>query len=101
MLTSRDWAVLRAALMFFDEEMSPHGAEAYRPYLPKRLRPELASAEVADLRHRLSAARVRFLCCDSTATQAVSTRLFRQLSQAEAIATAAGGQVATILVFLD
>lgn len=101
MLTSRDLAVLRAALMFFDEEMSPHGAGAYRPYLPKRLRPDLRAQEVAELRNRLRTARVRYLCCDSTAAQAVTTRLFSQVTKAEALATAAGGRVVAVLVLPD
>jgi len=101
LLTSRDLAVLRAALMFFDEELSTHDGGAYRPYFPKGLRPDLRAEEVAGLRSRLKAARVRYLCCNAAGTQAVSRRLLTRLSSAEAMATATGGRVVTVLVLPD
>ena len=35
MLTRRQWAVIRAALQYFAEELGPHEAAAFRP-LPRR-----------------------------------------------------------------
>jgi len=100
LFTSRDLVVLRAALMFFDEELSTHGGGAYRPYFPKGPRPDLRAEEVAGLRSRLKAARVRYLCCNAAGTQVVSKRLLPQLSSAKAMATAAGGRVVTVLVLV-
>lgn len=65
MLTTRHLAIIRAALLFFDEEMSPHGLEVASPYFEEPLEEELAIDEVRQLWELLATVELRYACCDT------------------------------------
>jgi len=64
LLTKRHLAIIRAALKFFDEEMSPHGPDVARPYFEEPLERGLEAEEVGLLRELLQTVELRYLCCD-------------------------------------
>jgi hypothetical protein len=64
LLTKRHLAVLRAALQYFDEELSPHGMEAMKDYFDRPLDEDLTREEVQQLREFLRGCKLRYACCD-------------------------------------
>jgi hypothetical protein len=99
MLTRMDLAVLRAALKFFDEEMTPHGRETAQPYFDQRLPTGFDLRGVSDLRRRLRSCRQRYLICDANAKRALSADLLARPSRASALGQALGGKIGTVLLF--
>jgi len=75
LLTKRHLAIIRAALLFFDEEMSPHSPDVARPYFEEPLERELAADEVGQLRELLRTVELRYLCCNRTGVTVPSQEL--------------------------
>lgn len=97
MLTERDLILLRAALTYFDEELSPHGANAMSAYFEPPLDDCPATAEIASLRSRLQRCRLQYLCCDAESVFRHELGLCSTLDDAEKLAKRLGGHVATVL----
>lgn len=98
MLTSRDLAVLRAALMFFDEEMSPHGPDVWGSYFDVGQSPQQLGRAAAELRERLATSEVRYVCCNVPRDRLLSPDIFEQADMASRFARGRGGNVATLLI---
>lgn len=68
MLTSHDLAVIQAALMFANDELTPHGIDAWRPYCDRPLQRAPVSDEIRKLREGLSHCELRYGRCRSDGT---------------------------------
>lgn len=99
MLTERNLRLIRAALMFYDEEMSPHGTETMNAYFDPPLEEPPSAAEIAELRSRLQNCRLRYAGCNAEATQLLSTTLDTVVEPVREIAAASRGQIACVLCF--
>lgn len=97
MLTKRHLAIIRAALLFFDEEMSPHGSDVVRPYFEERLERKLEADEVGLLRELLRTVELRYLCCEGTGGAVASQELLT-FEQAQDIQTLFDSRLATVLL---
>lgn len=86
MLTKRHLAVLRAALQFFDEELTPHGSAAVQPYFDEPLSPVLKPQETHQLRDFLRTCELRYVGYDPIASQLVAPELTTTLEEALALA---------------
>lgn len=53
LITQKDLAILKAAMQFWDEEISPHGIEAARPYFESSVPEELNVGDFKSLRTKL------------------------------------------------
>ncbi len=98
MLTKRHLAVLRAALQFFDEEMTPHGAHALRHYFDKPLREALKPEEVRELRDLLRRSELLYACYDPIDSRLIGPELSATAEAALAMATTQNGMVATVVL---
>lgn len=72
MLTRTHLALIRAALQYFDEEMSPHGARVMRHYFDEPLVAEFADGGIRQLRERLQKCKLAYVRCDA-ATMTLAT----------------------------
>lgn len=98
MLTTKHLAVIRAALMFWDEEMSPHDPAVSAPYLDQPIGSgEWIKHEVAFLRDQLASCQLRYVLYSPDGKSLVSSQVFESLDQAQAAASSA--LVATLFVF--
>ena len=97
MLTKRHLAIIRAALLFFDEEMSPHGPDVARPYFEEPLAEELTVDEVGQLRELLRTVELRYVCCDETGATVPSQELLT-FEQAQNIPNLLDSRLATVLL---
>ena len=69
---------IRAALLYWQEEMCPHGEEVRLPYLDAAITASLSAQEVADLRSRFTPAGVRYALYDHKQARLSSTEVFSQ-----------------------
>ena len=76
MLSHDQLATVRAALLFWEEEICPHPTEVGMPYYDEVVSEPLSAQAVADLRSRFHTSNVRYALCDSTCTRLASTQLF-------------------------
>jgi hypothetical protein len=99
-LTRRHLAVIRAALGYFAEELGPHGADAFGPYLDEPLTEGLTTVEIEQLRRIIQQCELRYVCCDRAATGLVGHELFRAVEEARSSALGLDDTavVATVLV---
>jgi len=97
LLTKRHLAIIRAALLFFDEEMSPHGPDVARPYFEEPLEEELAIDEVRQLRQLLQTVELRYVCCDGTGVTVLDQELLK-FEQAQNTLHLFDGRIATVLL---
>jgi len=97
LLTKRHLALIRAALLFFDEEMSPHGSDVARPYFEEPLAEELTVDEVGQLRELLQTVELRYVCCEETEATVPSQELLT-FEQAQSTPHLLDGRVATVLL---
>lgn len=83
MLTTRHLALIRAALQFFDEEISPHGPDGALPYFETPLEDDLTAEEVGQLRELLRTAELKYVRCDQSRTHVLTQELltFEQLQR--------------------
>lgn len=98
MLTERDLAVLEAALMFFDEEMTPHGPAASAPYFGRTMVPPLGRDEVRRLRQRLRFLDLSYLCYEANTGRITSAFLFADAADAKASTRNSSALVGTVLL---
>jgi hypothetical protein len=98
MLTRHHLAVIRAALQYFDEEMSPNGVKAMRPYFAEPPDEELRAEDIKQLREWLAKCKLRFICCNLAATEVVHPRMSISVEEALSIAMSYTGQVATVVL---
>lgn len=97
MLTKQHLAIIRAALQFFDEEMSPHDPDVARPYFEETLEEELTIDEVPQLRELLRTVELRYVCCDRIGTTVTSQELMT-LERALSLENSFHGRLATVLL---
>ena len=97
MLTWRELATLRAALLFWKEEMSPHDEQTMQPYFDGSAVEPLSTSEVEQMRAQLHPAFVRYVHLDVGNQQLVDRQLL--VTPAEALLTwGKTAQVATVLM---
>ena len=63
MLTPTDLAVIRAALLFANEELTPHGMDAWRPYFDEPIEKAPAHERLSRLRDALKYCDLRYGQC--------------------------------------
>lgn len=97
MLTRTDLVLIRAALQFFDEEMSPHGARVMRPYLDEPLTSDIAKDTIRNLRERLKNCQLAYVHCNPTNMTLATTDAILNLNDASPPAGPAMTAIATIL----
>jgi len=98
LLTKRHLALIRAALLFFDEEMSPHGPAVARPYFEVPLDRDLAPEEAEQLRQLLQTCELKYACGDSSGTHLLSPELTASVEKARNVALAHSGRLVTVLL---
>lgn len=97
MLTWRELATLRAALLFWKEEMCPHGEQSMQPYFDGPAVEPLSASEVDQLRAQLDPALVRYAQLDVATLQLVGGPLLT--TPEEALLTwGKAAHVATVLL---
>ena len=94
MLTQRQVATLRAALLFWQEEMCPHGSEVMRPYMDAVNNTLLNSVEITELRDQFKRD-VRYAIYDSAKERLDGLELFQEIQEAE---MAAGGRMLACVI---
>ena len=100
MLTAKHLAVLRAALMFWDEEMSPHDPAVAAPYLSEPIGSgDWIKDTVADLRNQLAACQIRYVLSSPDGSSLISDQMFDSLAQAKAAAVSDSALVAILILF--
>jgi hypothetical protein len=99
MLTPRELATLRAALLFWKEEMCPHDASLVRPYFDTPVVESLSASEIDQLRVLLDQAFVRYANYDATTDTLATAQLLA--TPAEALRAWGAAQIATVLLPLD
>ena len=82
MLTERQVATLRAALLYWQEEMCPHGELGMQPYLESPGLEPLSAAETAELRDRLNR-NVCYAVYDSAKKRLNGSELFQEYQEAQ------------------
>lgn len=93
MLTSREVATMRAALLYWRQEISPHGDEAASPYLePPDVRP-LDIEEIDRLRVQLHS-QVRYVSFDPATNSLASLELLPVVGEP----AAPSSSVATVIL---
>ena len=100
MLQPRHLVLIRAALQFWDEEQSPHGAEAFTGYVEEPLPDgELTNEDVEYLRLQLGHCELRYLLCNEEGSELISQRLFETVEAAELADSDGTAMVAAVLIF--
>ena len=99
MLTNRHLVLVRAALMFWDEEMSPHGAVAFTGYVDGPVSGgELTGEDVRHVRQQFDGCMLRYALCDEQATQLIGEQLFQTVEEAESAGKNRAAKIVTVLV---
>ena len=99
MLTTRHLAVIRAALKFWDEEMSPHGTAAFTGYADEPIvGGELTSSDVTHVRKQLDRIELRYAVCDEDVTELIGGQLFETAEEAESAQHSRVERIVTVLV---
>lgn len=96
-MTKSHLALIRAALQYFDEEMSPHGNRVMRPYFDEPLAAEFAEGEILELRTRLKNCVLAYVRCDARTMILATTEPSLDIGD---IGPNAGGQPAEIATIL-
>lgn len=97
MITWRELATLRAALLFWKEEMCPHGEQFMQPYFDGPAVEPLSALELEQLRAQLDPAFVRYAPFDLVKQQLVDGQLLT--TPAEVLLTwGKAAHVATVLM---
>jgi hypothetical protein len=100
MLTRLHLAVICAALMFWDEEMSPHDPDLFAAYFPEPIGTgEWITPAVRFLRDELPLCQLRYARCSSSGTELAAGSLFDSLEAAQIAGPEPSVSIATLLVF--
>ena len=94
MLGRPEIETMRAALLYWQEEISPHGEAAARPYLEGAAARALSAPEIDLLRTNLASS-VRYAACDPLGQRLLGTELW---GSPEDAAVAAGGHTVAIVL---
>lgn len=97
MLTKSHLALIRAALQYFDEEMSPHGIRVMRPYFDEPLAAEFAEGEIRRLRERLKNCVMAYVRYDARTTTLATTEPSLNMDDIGPSAAGQSAEIATIL----
>lgn len=97
MITRRELATLRAALLFWKEEMSPHGEQSMQPYFDGPAVEPLSAIEIEQLRSQLDPSLVRYAQLDVATLQLVEGQLLTTPEEA-LLNWGKAAQVATVLL---
>lgn len=76
MLTHDQLATVRAALLFWQEEICPHTPEVSLPYLDVATTEILSAEAVAELRSRFTSVDIRYVLINRHMNQLISRELF-------------------------
>lgn len=85
MLTPRHLATLRAALLYWQEEISPHEPAVAQPYLESADRTPLNTEEIAELRKKLEVG-IRYAIYDPSRQRLDDLELFAELEEVQQVA---------------
>lgn len=97
MLSPDDLATVRAALLFWSEDMAPHGVEIMQPYFDAPDAEPLSADDVSRLRDQLVHSAIRYALYSSNTNQLASLNLFPTPGAAD-FSDAPDIRVATLLV---
>lgn len=98
MLTEQHLSVIRAALLFWDEEMSPHDPAIAAPYLDQPVGSgDWIKETVALLRQQFAVCRLRYVVCSWDGMSLQNDQIFGSLPNAQMAATGSA-TVATLIL---
>ena len=98
MLTSHDLAVLWAAVIYFEEELGPHGIEAMRPYFADPVPQTWSPRDLTRLREFLRTCQLRYVACDQASLDVVDTKSYETVSELQALVSSQSCRVAAVLI---
>jgi hypothetical protein len=98
LLTPRNLTLLRAALKYFDEEMSPHGLDTAAAYFDEPMEPALSPAEIRALREYLAQCEVKYVLCAQDGSRIQNDQLTNTLEAAQALTAPLPGTIAAVLL---
>jgi hypothetical protein len=100
MLTASHLAVIRAALQFWDEEMSPHDPAIYEGYFDEPIgNGGWVKPAVTALRAQLSACRLCYIPYSLEGLSLASDQLFETPEAAQLAFPSGSAGIATVLIF--
>jgi hypothetical protein len=100
LLTHSHLAVIRAALKYWDEEMSPHDPAIYQGYFVEPIGTgEWIPPAVSFLRSQFSACELRYALCSPDKATILGSQLFQALDEAQNAALSSPADIATVLIF--
>lgn len=99
MLTRKDVALIRAALKFFSEEMSPFDRQLLKHYFDRPSDANIKQSDVDRLRALMKDCELRYLACDRAGTTVLELQLRRDAKSALASAKARQQRLAAVLLF--
>jgi hypothetical protein len=83
LLNDQHLILIRAALQYFDEELSPHGVEAMAAYLTTPSLDPAIVEQLSDLRTWLPHSRVAYACVQPASNRLAGDRLYDSPEEAE------------------
>lgn len=96
MIDQRQLLLIRAALQFFAEEMSPHEPAVAQAYCDKTLNPPLCDGEISELRDALRHHQLRYVICDLADELILHRHMFPTVTEAQSNC-AGHASIATVL----
>ena len=100
MLTHSHLAVIRAALQFWDEEMSPHDPAIYTGYFEEPIgQGDWIKPAAQFLRAQLSSCQLRYVACSSDGAALVSDQVFETLEEVQNAFPGGVVLIAPVLIF--
>lgn len=98
-LTAKHLAVVRAALEYWNDEMSPHDPNIYTAYFDEPIgNGEWVKDLVTELRTRLPTCRLRYVLCSPEGTTLADDQLHESLDEAQNALTRSPALIATALI---
>lgn len=98
-LTSNHLAVIRAALNYWNDEMSPHPPAVYTAYFEEAIGDGAWIGDaVTELRERLPTCRLRYARCSKEASTLLSNQLFETPEAGQHSVLQDAGLIATVLL---
>ena len=97
MPNEQDLSVLRAAVQFWHEEMSPHGNSGLEAYFDVPTTGLDVVGVAGQLRQRLHCCELRYAICNKRATRFLQTKVFQSQTDVRAAVTESAS-IATLLL---